>query len=594
MSHFFSKQFRNLRFRTKILCIVGLVAMIPSLLVFALFYSRLLSLHRQRLEDIDRSFSRQADELVRQTDSVISNALQIGTNPELARFFAMSGSKADYVLEYAGSIRPLLSYMQSVRDPGISAVRIYTRNPNLFSTLNIQNIRAAEGDAFFNEISGLLKERRLLVRLAAEPRRYLGTEYAGAETLSVFVPILTSAKQFTFLECELSFEEYFQALRDVTNGFEDTGYVLYHSSGNVLFASDETLSESFLPLLNADASGESQRLHLGGRTYHVNFRSIPSVDCMLVSYSDLNRIVAPLLQSILHGVLVMLICVLFVCFLSITLVNGLLRRTESINLAIRQIQDGNFDVSVPVQGKDFIDQTAANLNAMAARIKDLIQNNYEKQLQIKNLQIRILSQQISPHFLYNTLEGLKMNAVLNGQNDIARALTSLGRLLRYYANTSSDFTSLESELKEVQDYVEIMNLIEEGGCTYEEQVPEECLAQTVPRFIIQPIVENAIRHAGQGQAGVLHIFLTAVLEDDRMRITVSDDGVGIPAETLLQLRQKMEDGQTSYKYGSKPSSIGLYNINARIKLIYGDAYGISVESVPGEGSRIAFTVPAHR
>ena len=77
-----------------------------------------------------------------------------------------------------------------------------------------------------------------------------------------------------------------------------------------------------------------------------------------------------------------------------------------------------------------------------------------------------------------------------------------------------------------------------------------------------------------------------------MCITVSDNGVGIPEETLRLIRQKLKDGQTSYKYGSKPSSIGLYNINARIKLIYGDPYGISVDSVPGEGSCVAFTIPA--
>ena len=100
-------------------------------------------------------------------------------------------------------------------------------------------------------------------------------------------------------------------------------------------------------------------------------------------------------------------------------INSLLRRADTINEAILQIQEGNFNIAIPVEGTDFIDQVATNLNGMAAQIIDLIHNNYENQLKIKDLQIRMLSQQISPHFLYNTLECLRMKAVLEDNNESA-------------------------------------------------------------------------------------------------------------------------------------------------------------------------------
>ncbi len=588
---FFSKRYRNLRFRTKILCIIGFVALIPSLLVFVLFYNRYLFLHEQRIESVDRSFSLQADHLAQQMESIESDMLRIGGNVEIERFFSSTSDRKDSVMEYVRSIRPLFNYLYSDPNSHVKAIRFFTRNPNLFSNRQIQNVNVSQDTAFFEEISRLLSEMPAAVRLSREDRIYEGTVYAKAGSLSIFVPVLSPDSAKTFLECELSFAETGRTLGKEADG-GDAGYSLYHNSGNILFSTDEAFANAFWPRLagRGDASEGVLTFAYGGRDYRVNFRDIPAIDSVLIGYSDLGAVLSPLFTSILQGILVMGIFGVAGFLLAVTLVNGLLRRADAINAAIRHIQEGDFDVSVPVDGEDFLDQIAANLNAMAARIKDLIRNNYEKQLQIKNLQIRILSQQISPHFLYNTLEGLKMNAVLQGQDDIARALTSLGRLLRYYSNNGSDFSTVGEELKAVRDYVAIMNLIEEKNCVYEEEVPEECLGLSVPRFILQPVVENAIKHADRGGADVLHIRLTARVEGDRMRITVSDDGVGIPPEKLQEIRRGLENGTISYQYGNQPSSIGLYNTNARIKLIYGEPYGIFIESLPGEGSRVSLTI----
>lgn len=594
MRRFLSSLYRSMKFQTKILCIVGFVALIPSVMVFFLFFRQLSSLYVQELDTIERSFNQQADSVSRRMESAISSAIRISSISEFSQFFSLQGNRSTYVIEYNTAIRPLLSYIQSTKSADIGAIRFYTRNHNLFSTLSIQNFYFSQESDFFDEISARLEENRTVVYFTEQERNYISTPYSAPETLSVFAPILTPSFAKTFIECELSFDDIFQTLETATNGFETTGYTLLHSSGSALFTSDQDLLEAVrasLPELSGDDDQWSGKADYGKKTYLLHARYIPSIGCILISYSDLSLLTNTMIQTIAISAIVTLLCGFASWFLALTLVNGLLRRTETINSAIRQIQGGDFAISLPVYGADFIDQIAMNLNSMASQIENLIQNNYEKQLQIKNLHIRMISQQISPHFLYNTLECLKMNAVLEGQEKNARALTSLGRLLRYYANDSSDFATMGEELKEVQDYVDIMNLIEERKCIYEKTVPEECLTCRLPRFLIQPLVENAIKHGSRSYSSEIRIHLTITLEEDLLHLTIADDGVGIPPETIREIRQKLESGQSSYEYGSKPASIGLYNTNARIKLIYGDAYGITLDSIPGEGCTVQFTIP---
>ncbi len=138
------------------------------------------------------------------------------------------------------------------------------------------------------------------------------------------------------------------------------------------------MAPSLLGDMFQDNSVQNQRLRCNGKTLLVNARHIPAIGCVLVSHSDLGLILEPVRQSQLLWIITILaLHRLASCFFANALVNKLLKRADTINAAIRQIQQGNFDIELPAQGSDFIDQIAENLNAMAARIKNLIQNNYE-------------------------------------------------------------------------------------------------------------------------------------------------------------------------------------------------------------------------
>ena len=595
MLNFLVKRYQGVKFKTKILCIVGSIALIPTLLLFGFFTKQIISLQNREIDNLNHSFEQQVNSIEQLMDKAMSNALKISTNTEISNFFCMQSNVGEYVLEYIKVLRPLLYYIQEAEAPEMSAIRFYTRNEHLFSNLTVQNIYKSQNADFFDEIASALEDTTAVVRLSSQGRSYYLMEYSTRGSLSIFLPILTPASSKTVLEYELSFDGIFETLKISTDNFKTTGYTLFHESGSILFTSDPEWAEvapSLLGDMFQDNSVQNQRLRCNGKTLLVNARHIPAIGCVLVSHSDLGLILEPVRQSQLLWIITILVCITASCFFANALVNKLLKRADTINAAIRQIQQGNFDIELPAQGSDFIDQIAENLNAMAARIKNLIQNNYEKQLQIKNLQIRMLSQQISPHFLYNTLECLKMNAVLEDNVETAQALTSLGRLLRYYADYSSKLSLVQTELDELQDYIHIMNLIEGKQCVFEKEVPEEFLSCPIPRFVLQPIVENSIKHGCPSCSSEIHIRLTVREENGLLCFTITDDGVGVPAVTAAQIQEKLKVGHISCQYGNQQSAIGLYNTNARIKLIYGDPYGISFSSVQGLGTSVQFAIPA--
>lgn len=580
------RMLRRMKFRTKILCVTGAVTLIPILTLFGFFYHQISALQEREIHNAGLAFEQNAYNLNQLMDNAITNTTQICANKEVSSFFSSHNEPRDMLLQYITEVRPYITYCQEAVSPNVKALRFYTKNRDVFSNIAVQNVIKSGDDSLFDRVSDALGDNTLVVMLLEEGRHYYSIEYSSRNTLSVFSVVNAPTSNRTVLECELSFTNFYQTLKYSTNDFETTGYTLYHQSGQVLFSSDpEWAAQAADRLLPRILEGES--FSYGDGSFLINAAPISSINCVLVSHSDLGQVFKPVRDFQIVVLAAMLICVLFCCFLAAALVNSLLRRSRTINDAILQIHEGDFDISIPVEGTDFIDQVAENLNNMAEKIKNLIHNNYENQLEIKDLQIRMLSQQISPHFLYNTLECLRMRAVLEDNVESAKALLSLGKLLRYYASFSSQPVPVSEELEVAQDYVNIMSLMEERDCILERDVPEELLDRSMPRFMLQPIIENAIKHSGRPAGCAIRIRLSLREENGALKFDITDNGIGVPPERAVEIQQKLLAASVDSE-----NSIGLYNTNARIKLLCGDEYGLLFSSIRGMGTSVTITIPS--
>ncbi len=308
------------------------------------------------------------------------------------------------------------------------------------------------------------------------------------------------------------------------------------------------------------------------------------------SYDNIRSIIETCLIIILLAILVPGILVHFFT----TYFTG---RVSALRHVMHQASNEDYDFKEIVRGGDELSEAFADLEVMVQKIKEkdalmykTILNEQELVNEQQKMEFKMLASQINPHFLYNTLETIRMKAYTAGDKEVATAIKLLGKSMRYVLeNSGTAFTSLQDELSHIEIYMKIQKLRFGEKFDYafvidEQMEVSKCI--TLP-LLLQPIVENAILHGlEEKETGGMVTIRVTHLPEEGVCIAVSDNGCGMKPETLERLRTDIVT-----KNPEKKESIGLYNINQRVKLCYGNAYGITIDSVRDEGTTIALHLP---
>lgn len=273
------------------------------------------------------------------------------------------------------------------------------------------------------------------------------------------------------------------------------------------------------------------------------------------------------------------------------LVRGMTRQLDYVVDGVRQFSQGDLDVEIPVESRDEIGRFSEQINGLLASIRQLIHQNIEKEVMVKNTQIRALQNQINAHFLYNVLEAIKMMAEIDEKYDIADAVNSLGRLLRYTMKWNRRTVALHEELDHIDNYIALVNLRYDGQILLERQVPQELLMQEIPKLSLQPIVENAVVHGGSHEEDRA-IRIRVTQQQGVVSIAIQNEGEAMSEQALEHLRRSIRGLEETRSTGG--NGIGLKNVQDRIRMTFGQEYGITVESRSGEGTTVTVTVPLGR
>lgn len=250
-----------------------------------------------------------------------------------------------------------------------------------------------------------------------------------------------------------------------------------------------------------------------------------------------------------------------------------------------RVESGNLNTHVDVRSNDELGRLSHSFNRMVDRLKAYIDEAYVAQIKQKQSELSALKSQIRPHFLYNTLEVIRMSAVDKDDHEVADMILSLSNQLKYVIDYGEEKVSIESELDNIKDYFYIISV------RYDQRFDLNChIASDVDvkwkilKLSLQPIVENAIHH-GLRQKGRGTVGITAERRDQDIVITVYDDGAGMDADALARLNAMLNDPQAAGK------NIGLKNVHERIKSVFGDGYGIAINSREHIGTSIVLTFP---
>ena len=209
-----------------------------------------------------------------------------------------------------------------------------------------------------------------------------------------------------------------------------------------------------------------------------------------------------------------------------------------------------------------------------------------EQKQLRKAEFELLQAQINPHFLYNTLDAIVWSAEAGNEKQVVKMVGSLSEFFRSSLNKGKEIVTIREELSHVRSYLEIQQIRYQDILDYEIDVPEELYINEIPKITVQPVVENALYHGIKEKRGGGKISVTGREDGGDYIITVSDNGIGMEPDRLGEVR----DGLTDSSPDSK-KIYGLYNVNQRIKLDFGDEYGLSIDSVYDEGTTVTIRLP---
>lgn len=287
----------------------------------------------------------------------------------------------------------------------------------------------------------------------------------------------------------------------------------------------------------------------------------------------------------------LLVAMIISVIMSYALANPLRRMMK----LMKSVQEGDFSVQFQVKNRDEVGQLGTHFNRMIVRIDQLIRDIYEIEAKKQEAELQALQNQINPHFMYNTLESIRMTAELNDDADAADMIAILGKLLRYGISDPHEQVTLRDEIDHVKNYVELLNYRYPDRFRLEVDIPESeagrLMRLPVTKLILQPIVENAIYHGMDESKPAMHIRIGAERSGGTVAVRIRDDGTGMDAETLDKLNQSLSGVLPAAEQPSRVGGIGLRNVNERIKLHYGSAYGLKASSEQGSGTEIELLLP---
>jgi len=288
-----------------------------------------------------------------------------------------------------------------------------------------------------------------------------------------------------------------------------------------------------------------------------------------------------------------MLCVILMLFIALYLSLQITKPIKKLTRAMESIKDDNMNIMVEINSHDEIGRLSRSFNAMIARIKSLIDNVYTAQIKKREAELNALQNQINPHFLYNTLEMIGNIAEVEDVPQISSITKSLGKMFRYSISSEKEIVSIKDEINHVKNYLNIQQLRFADRFEVVFDVDDEVKDCKILKLILQPLIENAVFHGLEKKIGKGVVIVTAKkMNEEEIRISVEDNGIGIENDTLELINKSLESNVNYLSgEGNKNRGFALVNINSRLNLFFGERYGLKIEARENKGTKVIILIP---
>jgi two-component system sensor histidine kinase YesM len=590
------EKWQGLKLNIKFTVIIIAFVIVPIVFFsMYLFYSMEESAVREKRSSMEYSMESSYTRILKNVDSI-----------NMSTQFFLSDA---FLTDYLGSIKreqPMNTQeLREFYNVNIASLeRMVNSNPYLYQ------VRVYADNNALQEMMPILYKKERMERLSwAEHEDIYGWKYDYTDTIfdsyvmdqnKKIMSLVTPIKDFEsgelgVLEVAMSMDTMFPELYENRPGWLSC---FADDSGERHYGAEKGNQDNYIEyiLKNTVSKGEEEShtyyIEIGEEPFVVGYLPVKELSGSLIYVDSIASEIGRIHNMRAFFILIMLVILMCLIVLINFVVKSLLSQFYSILFSIREVQKGDLGVVIEGCGTDEMGELGTQINKMLLRIRQLMEENINRERLVKNSEIKALQNQINTHFIYNVLESIKMMAEIDEKYEISDAVTSLGKLLRYSMRWVSGNVTVEEEIDYIKNYLALINLRFDYEIYLSLNMNDIIYKQEIPKMSLQPIVENAIYHGIEEMAEDTSIYIKGFVDGGDCIIEITDAGKGMSEKEVNELYKKIS-GEIEAGGGSG-NGIGLKNVQDRIKMSFGERYGIEIASKLGCYTKIMVRIPLRR
>lgn len=550
------KKFKNMKYRHKLTILLVVVSLVPVTVISLYGHMRMSRLVRENeMEEMNS--------ILKQTKEGIDSQVQIYTSlmnyltysPDIEEIIAEKNMDSYLAYErYTEVVDPLLTVPKSYHD-AILQIQLFAKSIKVRHGYTLIPMKEIEGEWWEQKLKDEVSVQWLVNRekkeIAAVRKIYKRQDVEAALCIT------------------LDYDKVFRPFENILMAEDTGGVIVDEADGDVCFIDNQEEGKSEEEILK-----EIQENYA-----YVNVKS-SETGWNYYLYKSHEAISAAVFHVLLSEIPLILLCVAGTVLLGVYFSRLFTRKIEELTENMNQVNNGSREVTVFSDSEDEVGLLVRSFRNMMEEINRLIHEVYENKIALKEFELKALTAQINPHFLYNTLSIINWMAIKAGQRQISKVTLALSTFYRTALSKGADMVTVENCIQNIKAYLEIQLVMHDNNFLVEWQVEPEIKNEIVPKLALQPVVENALEHGldvKEGEDKCLKLYFWEDGEDILM--AVEDNGHGM----------EQEEAESLVTY--QTSGYGLKNVNDRICLLYGEEYKIRIYSKPGQGTRVEIRIP---
>ena len=589
--------YRNLKIKDLIRLLVILEISVV-LLIQLFYYIRFYGIIREREEIYALNTVNQVDEKLQSTADNIKKAATTAAYNSTAQDFL----SRDRITDRISNASSLQNLLQSIVDsnPCIQDIAFLDRQSELFTTY--QKISYHLLDAF-NESCGInaaTLRSPVYTQALKDPAGSIWESY-----YCYLIPVynMRKVKQRLGTCIVLCSTQYLSDIVSNTSTTPNSVFCIVDSKNQTVVSSRKNIEKEIQSLLSGPSFQTVSKdgrveASFGGRSSIIRVKTNQNLKWKMVSIIPVQELTSDLVSILQYGIAIWIFIVLLLLFIGIVLNRSITKPISALVNQIGQIGDKNLRQRIVMRRKNEIGLIADNINHMLDKIENLTNRIfkmrnmlYEAEICQKESELSALQSQINPHFLYNTLECIQSIAFANHVMEIVDISSAMGKIFRY-SISGGRFSSVRAEIDCIRDYLSIMDIRFRSKFSTSIEVDADLMDRPILKMILQPVVENAVYHGLEPMEDPGKLKIEGRIRGGDIVFAVTDDGVGMDdgrTKELNQLFQKQKSVKGMYLSAGK--HLALLNIDSRIKINYGNRYGLRIDSRKDAGTKVTLRLP---